>query len=138
MNILRLSCFVPALTFFKKTKVLSNFSLSRDMGAFPIFCKNAISGERERNSNTSFLFEGKMPQAGCLCYNVQLVNQKSGMRLLFKLCPPLAGVQGVDWISPSIQLPLYYENKFDPLSHTPQTGQMDNFILFRDMHSRRT
>jgi hypothetical protein len=31
------------------------------------------------------------------------------------------GVQGVDWISPSIQLPLYYENKFDPLSHAPQT-----------------
>nr|CAJ71767.1 unknown protein [Candidatus Kuenenia stuttgartiensis] len=25
--------------------------------------------------------------------------------------------------------PLYYENKFDPLSHAPQTGQMDNFIL---------
>jgi hypothetical protein len=65
---------------------------------------------------------------------VQLVNQKSGMLLLFKLCPPLAGVQGVDWISPSIQLPLYYENKFDPLSHAPQAGQMDNFILFRDMH----
>ncbi|MBE7546859.1 MAG: hypothetical protein HS127_06920 [Planctomycetia bacterium] len=38
-------------------------------------------------------------------YNVQLVNQKSGM-LLFKPCPPLAGVQGVDWISPSIQLPI--------------------------------
>ncbi|MCR4293149.1 MAG: hypothetical protein NUV76_09780, partial [Candidatus Kuenenia sp.] len=51
-----------------------------------------------------------------------------------KLCPPLAGVQGVDWISPLIQLPLYYENKFAPLSHAPQTGQMDNFILFRDMH----
>ena len=55
--------------------------------------------------------------------------------LLFKLCPPLAGVQGVDRISPSIQLPLYYENKFAPLSHAPQTGQMDNFILFRDVHS---
>ncbi|WP_169703818.1 hypothetical protein [Candidatus Kuenenia stuttgartiensis] len=27
----------------------------------------------------------------------------------------------MDWISPSIQLPLYYENKFDPLSHAPQT-----------------
>ncbi|GJQ49419.1 MAG: hypothetical protein HKUEN01_18050 [Candidatus Kuenenia stuttgartiensis] len=69
-------------------------------------------------------------------YNVQLVSQEFEM-LLFKPCPPLAGVQGVDWISPSIQLPLYYENKFDPLSHAAQTGQMGNFILFRDMHSRR-
>ncbi|QII09576.1 hypothetical protein KsCSTR_01970 [Candidatus Kuenenia stuttgartiensis] len=56
------------------------------------------------------------------------------MLLLFKQCPPLAGVQGVDWISPSIQLPLYYENKLAPLSYAPHTGQMDNFILFRDMH----
>nr|CAJ71133.1 unknown protein [Candidatus Kuenenia stuttgartiensis] len=89
------------------------------MGAFPIFCKNAISGEG-KNSNSNFQLEGKISQAGCLCYKVQLVNQKSGM-LLFKLCPPLAGVQGVDWISPSIQLPLYYENKFVPFSRAPQT-----------------
>ncbi|QII10302.1 hypothetical protein KsCSTR_09230 [Candidatus Kuenenia stuttgartiensis] len=87
-------------------------------GAFPIFCKNVIS-RGGKNSNSSFQLEGKIPQAGCLCYNVQLVNQKSGM-LLFKLYPP-AGVQGVDRISPSIQLPLYYENKFKPLSHAPQT-----------------
>ncbi|SOH03417.1 hypothetical protein KSMBR1_0906 [Candidatus Kuenenia stuttgartiensis] len=87
-------------------------------GAFPIFCKNVIS--RGGIVTQASSLRVKYHKQGCLWYNVQLVNQKSGM-LLFKLCPPLAGVQGVDWISPPIQLLLYYESKFAPLSHAPQT-----------------
>ncbi|WP_169703775.1 hypothetical protein [Candidatus Kuenenia stuttgartiensis] len=41
---------------------------------------------------------------------------------------PAGGVQGVDRISPSIQLPLYYENKFAPLSHADRLGKM-NFAV---------
>ncbi|QII10324.1 hypothetical protein KsCSTR_09450 [Candidatus Kuenenia stuttgartiensis] len=39
---------------------------------------------------TPFYHESKIPQAGCLWYNVQLVNKKSGMPLpiLKKCCVP--------------------------------------------------
>ena len=53
--------------------------LSREHSRF--FVKMPLAWGEGKNSNSSFQLKGKIPQAGCLCYNVQLVNQKSGMLL---------------------------------------------------------
>ncbi|QII11772.1 hypothetical protein KsCSTR_23930 [Candidatus Kuenenia stuttgartiensis] len=63
-------------------------------GAFQIFCKNVISRGEGNNSNSSFQLEGKIPQAGCLWYNVQLVNPKIGNAPVQTMSPAGGGAGG--------------------------------------------